>query len=148
MTKTLNGRQKARRLGVQALYCWAMSDNALGTLLDDIFETSESEEEPVPVFFQGFDEGYLNRLIRKLPTHVSEIDNAMVPFLSRSIEALNPVEHAILRIAFYELIYCPDVPYKVVINEAIDLAKEFGAEQSHKFVNGVLDKAARSLRSK
>ena len=73
---------------------------------------------------------------------VTELDNAFAPFLDRKIEDLNPVELQILRLGCYELTKSPDIPYRVVINEAIELAKTFGAEDSHKYVNGVLDKVA------
>ena len=76
----------------------------------------------------------------------AELDAKIKPYLGRLPEELDPVENAILRLATYELVERIDVPYKVVINEAIELAKSFGAEESHKFINGVLDKAIKTLR--
>ncbi|MGC6766873.1 transcription antitermination factor NusB, partial [Escherichia coli] len=78
----------------------------------------------------------------------TRLDKAMAPYLSRQLEELGQVEKAILRLAMFELSFREDVPYKVAINEAIELAKVFGADDSHKFVNGVLDKAAPTVRRK
>ena len=78
--------------------------------------------------------------------NAKELDKLMVPYLSRQLKELGYVEYAVLRIALFELSQCQDVPYKVAINEAIELAKTFGAEDSHKFINGVLDKIAPKIR--
>ncbi len=74
------------------------------------------------------------------------MDKQLIPLLDRALEDLDPVEKAILQIGLYELIFHPELPYRVVLNEAVDLAKMFGAEQSHKYINGVLDKAAQKIR--
>ncbi len=77
---------------------------------------------------------------------MSQLDEQIKPFLGRLPEELDPIEKAILRLATFELVQCIETPYKVVINEAIELAKSFGAQDSHKFINGVLDKAVKTLR--
>jgi N utilization substance protein B len=92
------------------------------------------------------DSDYFSALLHGVPAQLDVVDEALTPFLDRQIDDLDPVERAILRIAAFELVERPDVPYKVVINEAVELAKIFGAEQSHKYVNGVLDKAAHAVR--
>ena len=93
------------------------------------------------------DEAYFETLLNGVPAHLQAIDCELVPFLDRPLSQVDPVERAILRIGTFELMRIPEVPHKVVINEAIELARDFGAEQSQKFVNGVLDRVARSARS-
>ncbi len=131
------GRKKARFLAVQALYGWQLSHNALADIeAHTLLEHGEEE----------FDLGYFRVLLHEVPAHISEIEVALKPHLSRVIEELDPIELVVLRIATYELLKRPDVPYRVVINEALELVKTFGATESHRFVNGVLDKVARDLR--
>ena len=93
------------------------------------------------------DPDYFRELVREVPARVAEIDAALEPFLDRPLAQVDPVERAILRIGGYELIQRPDLAYRIVINEAVELAKVFGAEQGHRYVNGVLDKLARAVRS-
>jgi len=92
------------------------------------------------------DLAYFQSLVKGTLNNIHEIDADITPTLDRDIKDLNPVELAILRISTYELAHQPDVPYRVVINEALELAKSFGAEQGHKYVNAVLDKLAIQLR--
>ena len=92
------------------------------------------------------DPDYFRELVREVPARVAEIDAALEPFLDRPLAQVDPVERAILRIGGYELTQCPDLAYRIVINEAVELAKVFGAEQGHRYVNGVLDKLARAVR--
>ena len=89
---------------------------------------------------------FFQELLRAVVNDCEELDKAIKPYLGLLPEELDPVEKAILRLSTYELLKREDIPYKVVINEAIELAKSFGADESHKFVNGVLDKAVRTLR--
>lgn len=131
------GRKKARRLAMQALYSWHISNNELQDI--EAHTLLEHAEE-------HFDRAYLKQLLYEVPTHLSDIAQALKPHLARPIDALDPIELSVLRIAAFELLYKPDIPYKVVINEALELVKTFGASESHKFVNGVLDKVARDLR--
>lgn len=144
--KLMNPRQKARRLAVQVLYAWELSGNAIRSVLEDVVLTTLAEEDFDAPFHQGYDEVYLAQVLEELPKIVGDLDQTISPFLSRKINEVNPIELSILRLAFFELKMRPDVPHKVVINEAIDIAKEFGAEQSHKFINGVLDKAWQTVR--
>jgi N utilization substance protein B len=135
---SFNGRKKARRYAVQALYGWSMTQNDLAEIED--FILSEHQDEI-------FDKEYFSDLICNITQNVQEIDTIMEPLLSRKLEELDFVELAVLRIAVYELKNRPEIPYRVVINEALNLTKTFGATDGYKFVNGVLDKLAKILRS-
>ncbi|GKX46440.1 transcription antitermination factor NusB [Pectobacterium carotovorum] len=130
-------RRRARECAVQALYSWQLSKNDIA----DVEHQFLSEQDVKDV-----DITYFRELLAGVATQAEKLDQLMAPFLSRQIEELGQVEKAILRLAMFELSEREDVPYKVAINEAIELAKIFGAEDSHKFVNGVLDKAAPSVR--
>lgn len=130
-------RRKARELALQAVYSWQMSNNSVEQI-ELAIATSNNMEK--------VDMGYFQELLRSVVSDYATLDETIKPYLGRLPEELDPVEKAALRIATYELVSRIDVPYKVVINEAIELAKSFGAEESHKFVNGVLDKAVKTLR--
>ena len=130
-------RRKARELALQGLYSWQMTNNAVSKVELDIATSNNMDK---------VDMGYFQELLRGVANNCGELDEKIRPYLGRLPEELDPVEQAILRLATYELTQRIDVPYKVVINEAIELAKSFGAEESHKFVNGVLDKAVKTLR--
>ncbi|WP_455380875.1 transcription antitermination factor NusB [Acidihalobacter prosperus] len=130
-------RHAARRLAIQSLYQWQMT----GDYPKDILAQFQ-DERPLG----DADVAYFRELLMGVPEHLQAIDEAVSPYLDRPLERVDPVERAILRVAIYEMMQCIDVPYRVVINEAVDLAKVFGAEQGHRFVNGVLDKAVRKLR--
>ncbi|GLS27884.1 transcription antitermination factor NusB [Marinibactrum halimedae] len=131
-------RRKARHYAMQALYQWHMTGAALN-IIEAEFRT-DYDMKPVDVV-------YFRELLHRIPANVSDIDSQYKDFLQgRSLEELDPVTLALLRMATYELKERIDVPYKVVINEAVSLAKKFGATDAHKFINGVLDKAAQKLR--
>jgi len=130
-------RRKARELAVQAVYSWQLSQNSV-TDIEGNFLTDNSARR--------FDIAYFQQLLRGVTASVSTIDEAISPHVDRPLDEVDHVEKAILRVAIYELKDCQDVPYKVVINEAIELAKSFAADDSHKFVNGVLDKAVKLIR--
>ena len=132
------GRSNARKKAMQALYQWSMTGNDLNEI--EVQFHAEQNMEKV-------DQDYFHELLHKVPEQVDELDEAMAPHLDRKVNELDPVEQAILRLSTYEMKNRLDVPYKVVLNEAIELAKIFGADKSHKYVNGVLDKLARELRS-
>ena len=131
-------RKKARRHVLQALYGWLLSDNDISTIERYVLEEHAEED---------FDREYFKELLHDIPKQVHGLDSLMSPFLSRKLEDLSPVELTILRISIYELKERTDIPYKVVINEGLELAKTFAASDSHKFVNGVLDKVAKQLRA-
>lgn len=131
-------RSRARRMAMQALYEWQVANN---TPLD-ILNTYRAEQN-----LKKVDEDYFRELLLNTAKHQQELDDMMSAFLDRPIHEIDPIETAILRLACYELAHRPDVPYRVVINEAIELAKSFGAESGHKFVNGILDKVALVARA-
>jgi N utilization substance protein B len=131
-------RRKARHFGLQALYQWTLS----GAALADI-----EAEFRVDNDFQHTDGDYFSALLRGVTSDVDAIEALFAPALDRSLDDLDPIERNLLRLGTYELRDRIDVPYKVVINEAVSLAKKFGATESHRYINGVLDKVARDLRT-
>jgi N utilization substance protein B len=90
---------------------------------------------------------YFVELFYGVPKNLDEIDQALSEFVDRPVDTIDPVERAILRIGVYELLYRLNMPYRVVLNEGINLAKDFGADGSHKYVNGILDKVAQQIRA-
>lgn len=132
-------RRRARECAVQALYSWQLSKNDIA----DVEHQFLTEQDVKDV-----DIAYFRALLSGVAVNAGLLDSLMSPYLSRQLEELGQVEKAVLRIALFELKMREDVPYKVAINEAIELAKTFGAEDSHKFVNGVLDKVAPTIRKK
>ena len=131
-------KTNARKCAVQALYQWQMSDENLTRI-----EVNFVEEERL----KGAQKSYFSDIFYGVPKQLNEIDAALAEFVDRAVDKIDPVERAILRISVYELINHLEVPYKVVINEGVNLAKCFGAEGSHKYVNGVLDKVAQKKRT-
>ncbi|HCG78207.1 MULTISPECIES: transcription antitermination factor NusB [Thalassolituus] len=130
-------RRKARRFALQALYQWQVSGSGLG----DIEAEFRTDNDMSKV-----DDEYFHDILHGVPKEKSVLDEKIQPFLDRRIDELTPVELAILRLGAFEMCHRIDVPYKVVINEAIELAKTFGATDGHKYVNGVLDKLAQRER--
>jgi N utilization substance protein B len=133
----LAARSRARRRALQAVYAWQMS----GSTVRSVIEQFRHEQD-----MQVADLEYFEDLVRGVDAHRAELDAGLAPFLDRDIEQVDPIERATLRLGAYELKHRPDVPYRVVLNEAIELAKRFGAEHGHTYVNGVLDKLAREWR--
>jgi N utilization substance protein B len=130
-------RRKARHYGMQALYQWHMA----GASLNDIEAEFRADYD-----FSHVDLAYFQALLHEIPACVDELDAALEPLLDRKLDELDPIERTLLRMGMFELTQRIDVPFKVVINEEVALAKKFGATDSHKYINGVLDKAARELR--
>ncbi|WP_263081876.1 transcription antitermination factor NusB [Endozoicomonas sp. Mp262] len=133
-----SARRKARQLALQALYQWQMNQASLMSI--ELQFKADNDMSKV-------DEGYFHLILHGVPRQLSHLDEAMSPVLDRSLEQLDPVELTALRIGCYELINHKDVPYRVVINEAIELVKRFGAQDSHRYINGILDKLAPRLRA-
>jgi N utilization substance protein B len=131
-------RRKARRYAVQALYEWQLSENDPSDIEQQFLEEHS---------FKKVDTEYFIELLNAIPENQIALDELLQKHMVRTVVSVDPVERAIIRIACYELKNRIDVPYKVVINEAIELAKTFGATDGHKFVNGVVDKLAIELRS-
>jgi N utilization substance protein B len=131
-------RSKARSLAVQAIYQWQMAGQNVADIL--AYFMAEYVNKKV-------DANYFRGLLQGVTRQVSRLDTLLRPHTDRAIDSVDPVERAILRIAVYELLEHPEIPYKVILNEAVDLAKTYGAEQGHKYVNGVLDKVAKEARA-
>ena len=134
----LQARSRARRRALQALYAWQMSGNHMNAVIDQFRHEQDMEIADI---------GYFEDLLRGVEKHRAELDAGLVPYLDRDMAQVDPIERAVLRIAAYELRHRVDVPYRVVINEAIEVTKRFGAEHGHTYVNGVLDKAAKEWRA-
>jgi transcription antitermination protein NusB len=130
-------RRKARQRVLQALYRWQLNPQPAEDIQQEFLQTQD---------MQQVDMEHFSELLRECIAGAEALDRSLAPYLDIPVSQLDPVEHSILRLSLYELTRRLDIPYRVVINEAVDLAKKFGAEQGHKFVNGVLDKAARQLR--
>ena len=131
-------RSWARRFAMQALYQWQLTGQNLHTI-----ETQFQEEQEL----YRSDNDYFRELLYEAASRIHAINEVLVPYLDRPLEQVDPVERAILWLSGYELLYRQDIPFRVIINEGVELAKKFGAEQGHRFINGVLDKAARQLRA-
>jgi transcription antitermination protein NusB len=131
-------RGLARLVTVQALYQWLVNENTPASLLKQFREQEAGLGRADPAYFE--------ELLNGVVAHAPALTVDIVPHLDRALNQLDPVEHAILLLGTYELRHKPEVPWKVVVNEAVNMAKTFGAEDGYKFVNGVLDKLARQLR--
>ena len=134
----LSERKKARHLLVQALYQWRMSGNSLVDI---------EAEFHVDNNMAKVDSSYFREIFHGVPKHLDAIEAAYTPYLDRQLEELDPIARAVLELSCYEMMYRVDVPYKVVINEAVSLAKKFGATDSYKYINGVIDKVAIDKRA-
>jgi N utilization substance protein B len=133
-----SSRTNARKAAVQALYQWQMTGQSLVEI-----ERQFKEEDRL----KDAQKSYFTELFHGVPKNLTEIDLALTEFVDRPVDMIDPVERAILRIGAYELINRLDMPYRVVLNEGINLAKYFGADGSHKYVNGILDKVAQQKRT-
>jgi N utilization substance protein B len=131
-------RSIARKLAMQALYQWQLTQQTAAEIKQQFLESEDSA---------GVDREHFEELVSGCIAKHEELAAALKPFIDRPLDQLDPVETAILMIGMYELQQRVDIPYRVVINEAVDLCKRFGATDAHKYVNAVLDRAARELRS-
>ena len=133
-----SNRHNARKAAVQALYQWDLTKQDAADI-----ETQFSQIHDM----QNVDKKFLREIMSEVPKVASELEQAITPFIGRDFSSLDPVERAILRLGSYELSYRIDVPTRVVMNEMIELAKTFGSDHSYKFINGVMDKLAKNLRT-
>lgn len=131
-------RTNARKAAVQALYQWQMTGHNINTIEQYFIEEN---------LLQDVHKGYFNELLHSVPEHLTAIDEALSEFVDRPVDTIDPVERAILRIGTYELLNRLETPYRVILNESINLAKCFGADGSHRYVNGILDKIAQQKRA-
>ena len=135
---TLRARQKARRLVVQALYSWEIGGIDVSAIESHFLATNDMENVDTDLFHD---------ILFGVASNWIQIDQTFEPYLDRNREHLDPVSRAVLRLSTFEMLYSIQVPYKVVINEAVNLAKTFGPEDAFKFINGVLDKVAVNSRA-
>jgi N utilization substance protein B len=133
----MQARSRARRRALQALYAWQIS----GSHMNAVIEQFRHEQD-----MEIADLEYFEDLLHGVEKHVDKLDQSLRPHIDREVAQIDPIERAALRLAAYELMFRPDVPYRVVINEAIEVTKRFGADHGHSYVNGVLDKLASELR--
>jgi N utilization substance protein B len=132
------GRVKARRCAVQALYQWHIGETSPA----DIVAEFVADRELINV-----DVDYFRELVEQIPQHVGQLQADIVEALDRDWDRLDPVARAVLLVGAYEIRFCAHIPWRVVVNEGVELAKMFGAEQGHRYVNAVLDRIAHRLRS-
>ncbi len=136
--RATNARSVARRLAVQAIYRWQLNE---GPWQDLLLEFADAEDMPKADF------EYFRELIQGVCGSRPQLDIDLAQWTDRPAAQLDPVEHAVLLVSVFELGARPDVPFRVVLNEAVNLARRFGATDGHKYVNAVLDRAARILRT-
>ncbi|MHA6909204.1 transcription antitermination factor NusB [Ralstonia pseudosolanacearum] len=133
-----SARRRARELALQGLYQWLLNRNDPGVVEAHLHDA------------QGFnkaDRAHFDALLHGAIREEATLTESFTPFLDRPVSELSPVERAALLVGAYELVHCVDIPYKVVINEAVELAKTFGGVEGYKYVNGVLDKLAAQVRA-
>lgn len=130
-------RRRARRAALQGLYQWQATGQEAEEIIAQFDENKPSK---------NIDWDYFCRVIQGVINHVGSLDEMLAPCLDRPLRQVDPVERALLRLAAFELAHCDDVPWRVIIDESVELARAFGAEQGHRFVNGVLDKLAPTIR--
>lgn len=139
--RTKNFRPKARyfarRLALQAIYQWQVANTPIETLEIEFLNDPNMEKADIH---------YFREILRGVIQKHTQLDQQMEPFLNRPISDVNLIELTVLRIAIYELLQRFDVPYRVILNEALELTKQFGTIEGYKFVNGALDKIAKQLR--
>ena len=137
-------KSNARRAAVQAIYQWQVTGQTLNLIeqyfLDEHFFLAQIDEKDIQ-------KPYFSLIFHGVPEQLSALDTLLAEFVDRAVDAVDPVERAILRCGVFELENAADIPYKVIINEYINLAKELGADGSHRYVNGILDKIAQKQRA-
>lgn len=140
MSKTdrFGPRKRARRRALQAIYQWQITHQDAHEILRQFLEIQDLSQ---------VDKAYFEQLLRSVIQHEERLIDALQPFLDRPMEQVDVMERVVLLIGAWELLDCPEIPYRVVIDESVDLAHRFGSEQGHSYVNAVLDKAARKWRA-
>jgi len=132
-------RRRARRRALQALYQWQLNDDSAARIIDQFIEEQN---------FDGVDQAYFETLVREVVARRETLDEALAPHVQRADAGVDQMERVVLRLGACELLHHPETPYRVVIDEAVELAHRFGAEQAHTFINGVLDRLAATARSR
>ena len=131
-------RHKARCSALQALYQWQVT-RQLSSEIESHFLADN--------VLDGADLDYFQHLVSEIPANLTTLDDRLAAYVDRDIGDIDPVERAILRLGAFELEFHPEIPYRVILNEAVELAKTYGAEQGHKYINAVLDRLALTLRA-
>jgi transcription antitermination protein NusB len=131
-------KTNARKAAVQALYQWQMTGQSLSDIESQFVEEDRLKDAQKNYFYE---------LFQGVSTHLEVIDQTLAEFVDRPVDTIDPVERAILRLGVYEMLHRLDMPFRVILNESINLAKYFGADGSHKYVNGILDKIAQKKRT-
>ncbi len=135
----MKSRRRARELALKGLYQWLLSANSAATIADHL--SSEIDD------FAKADKDFFMQLLQGSIENAETLENEFAPCIHRTVAELSPVERAVLMLATYEFLYMIETPYRVVINEAIELTKKYGGTAGHRFVNGALDKLAARLRA-
>ncbi len=135
---SMAARRKARRLALQALYQWHVSSSPINQIEAEFVVDHDMDK---------VDREYFSEVLHGVPASLSELDGKIEKFTDRPTSEMTPIELAILRMGAYEFMHRLDVPFKVIINEGVELSKVFGASEGHRYVNGVLDKLAQELRA-
>ncbi|MFI4962622.1 MAG: transcription antitermination factor NusB [Legionellales bacterium] len=135
--QSISGKRRARKLALQALYQWLMSGCDLHEIEAQFRAINNMDK---------VDQEYFCRLLYGIPAQVEALEASLLEFIDREINGLNPIERTTLRIGAFELIHCPEIPYKVVLDESVSLTKEFGSQDGYRYVNGVLNNLAKQVR--
>ena len=135
--KSGKNRRKSRELALKGIYQGLMNQSEVRKIIRDMADD---------VDFHRADEAYFRQLIEGVAEHMTDIEQRIGVYVDRAVAELSPIEHAILCLSAYELIYDASIPYRVAINEGVELAKIYGGTDGHKYVNGVLDKLASEVR--
>jgi N utilization substance protein B len=138
MTVNSKGRHNARRLALQGLYQWQFTQHPVAEIEANLLTMNQELK---------FDQPYFKELLQGVIREITPIDDTLQQVVNRSLAGLTPIELSVLRLAVYELSYRLDIPWRVVINEALELNKLFGTQEGYRFVNGVLDVLAHKLRA-
>jgi len=136
--KAIKGKRKARKFALQALYQWHMNHDDVAVI---------EAQFRVAVDMDKVDVEYFCRLLHGVPKELSHLEASFEPFLDRKLTDLTPIELTVLRLSAFELHHCLETPYKVVLDEAINLSKEYGTPDGYKYVNGVLNGLAKKVRT-
>lgn len=131
-------RRKSRELVLKALYRGMFNPMDLAPVFKDMLDDPD---------YRKADEAYFKALLKNVSAHLDEIDKKLQPLVDRTLEELSPIEHSILRLSGYEMMFDLSIPYRVTINEAVELARVFGGIDGHKYINAVLDKLAADVRA-
>ncbi len=135
--RSWENRRRARRRALQAIYQWQMTGQEANDIVSQFLDVQD---------MSGVDKVYFEKLLRGVSLQATELDDELRPFLDRPLDQLDVMERAVLRIGTFEMLRCPELPFRVVVDECVDLAHRFGSGQGHAYVNAVLDRAAREWR--